>query len=102
MLGQHKEAYKVIKLQGPSHHSLKIDEIILGLNFFAPSLVRAYFRISTPSLLFVRFLNALFVSQIEKKILKCQRPSYIFYGLAIVPELQIIGQNKSWKNEEKD
>ena len=67
MLGQHKEAYKVIKLQGPSHHSLKIDEIILGLNFFAPSLGRAYFKISTPSLLYIRFLNALFVSQIEKK-----------------------------------
>ena len=67
MLGQHKEAYKVIKLQGPSHHSLKIDEIILGLNFFAPSLGRAYFRISTPSLLYVRFLNGLLFSQIEKK-----------------------------------
>ena len=67
MLGQHKEAYKVIKLQGPSHHSLKIDEILLGLNFFAPSLVRAYFRISTPSLLYVRFLNVLLFSQIEKK-----------------------------------
>ena len=102
MLGQHKEAYKVIKLQGPSHHSLKIDEILLGLNFFAASLVRAYFRISTPSLLYVRFLTALLFSQIGKKILKCQRPSYIFYGLAIVPELQIISENKSWKNEEKD
>ena len=97
MLGQRKEAYKVIKLQGPSHHSLKIDEIILGLNFFAPSLGRAYFRISTPSLLYVRFLNAVDFLKF-KKLLKCQRPSYIFNGLAIVPELQIIRDNKSWKN----